>query len=265
VQDKLLFLHKVEKMRNTRPMILGHRGYSAQFPENSKLSFQEAWKYCDGIECDIQKSLDGEFVVIHDATTGRTAETSLQVNARTLDTLKSVRFDGEQVILTLVELLDLAPGNSIINIELKHETITPVDCPAIIDLIHRHGSHLTVIVSSFEPDLLHGFRREGIQTGLLLGEDNRDNSIMNVLCIVTRIKPVFCNLPVQMFERLGIRKARLICRLLSLLVKGLIFWTVNSEIEYNRVSKFAKMIITNEVELLVSLQSKDKKRGMGHD
>ena len=51
-----------------------HRGYSAKYPENTKLAFQKAIDTlgCDGIELDVHETKDGELVVIHDATLDRT-------------------------------------------------------------------------------------------------------------------------------------------------------------------------------------------------
>ncbi|GBG08537.1 hypothetical protein PAT3040_03124 [Paenibacillus agaridevorans] len=50
-----------------------HRGYSDCFPENTMLAFREAIKAgADGIEMDVHKSADGEYVMMHDPTVDRT-------------------------------------------------------------------------------------------------------------------------------------------------------------------------------------------------
>ena len=41
-----------------------HRGYSAKYPENTKLAFQKAIDTlgCDGIELDVHETKDGELI-----------------------------------------------------------------------------------------------------------------------------------------------------------------------------------------------------------
>ena len=54
-------------MKKKLPKILAHRGYSQKFPENTLLAFNKAFENnADGIECDLQKSKDNKFVIIHD-------------------------------------------------------------------------------------------------------------------------------------------------------------------------------------------------------
>ena len=47
--------------------VLGHRGYSGEYPENTMLAFQKAFETgCDGVELDVQLSKDGIPVIMHD-------------------------------------------------------------------------------------------------------------------------------------------------------------------------------------------------------
>ena len=53
--------------------LLGHRGFSGNYPENTMLAFQKAIEAgADGVELDVQFSKDGKLVVIHDETLDRT-------------------------------------------------------------------------------------------------------------------------------------------------------------------------------------------------
>ena len=51
-----------------------HRGFSAKWPENTKLAFEKAIETpgCDGIELDVHQTMDGVPVIIHDASLDRT-------------------------------------------------------------------------------------------------------------------------------------------------------------------------------------------------
>lgn len=55
-----------------RPLILAHRGLSAEAPENTLAAFRLAVERgMPGIELDVRLSADGELAVIHDGYTGR--------------------------------------------------------------------------------------------------------------------------------------------------------------------------------------------------
>ena len=57
----------------TTPLIIGHRGASADAPENTMAAFREAIAVgADGIEFDVRLTRDGVPVVIHDSTLRRT-------------------------------------------------------------------------------------------------------------------------------------------------------------------------------------------------
>ncbi|HID07521.1 MAG TPA: glycerophosphodiester phosphodiesterase, partial [Armatimonadetes bacterium] len=56
-----------------RPIVIGHRGFSARYPENTLLSFRKAVELgVDGVELDVRLSKDGMAVLMHDATVDRT-------------------------------------------------------------------------------------------------------------------------------------------------------------------------------------------------
>ena len=85
------------------PWILGHRGAPWDAPENTIPSLQEALNLgLDGIEYDLQRTLDGEAVLLHDDTLGRTTDGSGLVTERSLAELfhldagawHSPRFEG---------------------------------------------------------------------------------------------------------------------------------------------------------------------------
>ena len=76
------------------PEVVSHRGESLDRPENSMAAFRLAFERgVDGVECDVYCTSDCVPVIIHDATTGRTAGsgTNLTVTSSTWDQLKDVR------------------------------------------------------------------------------------------------------------------------------------------------------------------------------
>lgn len=68
--------------------IQGHRGYSELYPENTMLAFQKCYESgAYGIETDVRKTADGEFILIHDNTVNRTTNGTGLVSAMTYDSI----------------------------------------------------------------------------------------------------------------------------------------------------------------------------------
>jgi len=73
------------------PLIIGHRGFRARYPENTMAAFAGAVDAgADMIEFDVQLSSDGIPVVIHDRTLDRTTNGSGPVTSHTLSQLKKL-------------------------------------------------------------------------------------------------------------------------------------------------------------------------------
>ena len=116
------------------PLCFAHRGARAHAPENTLLAFALAFDLgADAIECDVQRSRDGQLVIIHDGTVDRTTEGTgyvvelSQAELRGLDAGRAWRLP--QRIPTLEETLALVWERAgAINLEVKGETLD--DCLA---------------------------------------------------------------------------------------------------------------------------------------
>jgi glycerophosphoryl diester phosphodiesterase len=146
-----------------RPLILGHRGASAEAPENTLAAFRLAMAQgADGVELDAWRCATGEVVVIHDPDARRVAGDGLRVAEASLAALrdldvgawKGARFRGERIPL-LAEVLEAFPGARI-NVELKGPDRRVAAAAA--EVIRRAGAAERVIVSSFHARLLRAFR-----------------------------------------------------------------------------------------------------------
>ena len=154
-----------------RPLIGGHRGNPARFPENTLASFRSAIEAgVDIIECDVHLSADDQLLVIHDHTLQRTTNGRGRVRNHTLSQLRSLDAgDGERIPL-LEEVVELARDRVGLAIELK---LLPVRYPGIealvVDLLRRAGTVEQTSVISFQ----HGAAKRvkqlepGLQTGVL--------------------------------------------------------------------------------------------------
>lgn len=136
--------------------LYAHRGFRAAWPENTLLSFEKAIATgCGAIELDVQLSLDGELVVIHDETVDRTTSGSGQVAGMTLAELQALDTGGGQRIPTLEEYFELLAGlpgggGVVTNIELKNSVIPyPGMEEKVLTLVRRYGHAGRVLFSSF--------------------------------------------------------------------------------------------------------------------
>lgn len=67
-------------------LVVGHRGSSFAYPENTILAFDKAIEEgAKGIELDLWKTSDGEFAVVHDATVNRTTNGTGTISNLTWD------------------------------------------------------------------------------------------------------------------------------------------------------------------------------------
>jgi len=161
-----------------RPLILGHRGASAEAPENTLAAFRLALaRGADGVELDVWRCATGEIVVIHDEDTGRTCGMRCAVPDAPLSALRALdagawkgeRFRAERIPL-LSEVLEALPG-AVINVELKARTGRPD--PGLAQGVARALADARAgeraIVSSFDFRLVAAFREASprVATGLL--------------------------------------------------------------------------------------------------
>ena len=157
--------------------ILGHRGASADAPENTLRAFQLALAQgADGVELDVRLCASGEVVVFHDASLdrlvgrpGRVADTPWS----TLRTLEVRTGNGTAPIPLLSEVLEALPRTAFINVELKGDAgwFRLATRVARLLLEGKHEPH--VVVSSFQPLCLLALaaRGPGLRRGYLLEPD----------------------------------------------------------------------------------------------
>ncbi len=230
------------------PLVLGHRGYRSRFPENTLLAFREALGAgADGIECDLQKSSDGRYVVIHDPRTARTAGRDLEVSASTLEQLLELDFGRGERIPTLEDLLRALPAGAWLDLELKSETITLSDCEPIARILDASFPRSNLMVSSFEPELLRPFRARGFRVGLLVGEEAAQLGMRALASTLLRLRPQYVNLPVDMLQALGARRSRWIAAVLRAAGFSLLYWTVNEPEQILFAAERAQILVTDDV------------------
>lgn len=159
--------------------ILAHRGYSAKYPENTLIAFEEAAKLdVWGVEFDVHLTKDHQIVVIHDEKINRTSNGKGFVKDMTLEELRAFdfgawfapEFAGQQ-IPTLAEVLNVFKStHHQINIEIKSDIFEYPGIEALIaSEIHAFGLEQRVILSSFNHESIARFQQilPNVKTALL--------------------------------------------------------------------------------------------------
>jgi glycerophosphoryl diester phosphodiesterase len=109
------------------PLIIAHRGASAEQVENTLEAFRRAVALdADGIELDVQITRDGVPVVFHDASLRRLAGIPGSLVASNWADLRRTPLKGGRSIPRLTDVLRLTRGLVVVQIELKSGPIAPV-------------------------------------------------------------------------------------------------------------------------------------------
>ncbi len=167
--------HTIKVERNFEHMI-GHRGASGLYTENTNLSFIEgSLRSYYGLECDVHPTKDGVIVVNHDSTLKRVVGLDLFIPDYTYSELREIEFpihykehptpvhepkSKECHIVTLKEYLEICKsGGKKSIIELK-DTIKEEDIKKVLDIVKDADYLDNAIFISFYPGLLVKLKKE---------------------------------------------------------------------------------------------------------
>jgi glycerophosphoryl diester phosphodiesterase len=238
-----------------RPLLIGHRGYPARYPENTLAAFEGAMQAgCDMIELDVTLTRDRKVVVIHDDTLDRTTTGRGPVKGHTLEAIRAfdagswfdARFAAERVP-ELTEVLRLTAGRCILNVEIKEsafETAYPPDAieHQVVKLVQTSGALDRVIISSFDRRILERVAAMDAPPAIAyISDHGADQSVLDMLRAIKAFSwhPRFSILTrdqVDMLHAVGLR----------------VFpWTINTAAEAQKVLALGvDGLICNELDVM---------------
>ena len=170
-----------------KPRMIAHRGCSGLEMENTASAFVAAgnrsyW----GIETDVHVTLDGQYIIIHDDTTGRVAMDDLPVEDSSFEVLRSLRLkdrDGrpgrrDLILPSLREYVQICKKYDKFSVlELKNP-MEPRHVDGIIDAVQAEGWLEHTVFISFALDNLIFLRsRLPHQKAQLLIEEPRPDLV----------------------------------------------------------------------------------------
>ncbi len=230
------------------PWAIAHQGGGELWPENTLYAFAKAEELgVDVLEMDLRATVDGEIVVMHDASVDRTTDGSGRVDQMALAEIRELdagyRFEdasGEFPHrgrgLTVPTLEEVLSRFSMARLIVEMKEFTPELVARLCGIIEEGGATERVLVASFDHDSMRVFRQEcptvatsaTMHEGLLLYQLNRMR-----LASLYRSPAVALQIP----EKIGERRV-LELRLLELAdafnVKIQV-WTIDEEADMERL------------------------------
>ncbi|GAA0421699.1 glycerophosphodiester phosphodiesterase [Agaribacter marinus] len=216
---------------------IGHRGYPAKYPENTKSSFQAAidLNYTH-IELDVHLSKDGIPVVMHDHKIDRMTNGKGEIREYTLKELRNFTINDMEVIPTLEEVLLIAKDRVTVSIELKNPKLYNNMEEIVCSVIEDTNMMDQVYIISFDQQALMRLRNisDKLEIGLLVNKFKRSHfrtiEKLGAKYIAVRydgIKESYIN----KCEQKGIQ---------------LIVWTVNSMESMEYYNQFPSVLVTTD-------------------
>jgi len=156
--------------------IIAHRGFSGRYAENTEPAFWAARAVgADAVECDVQCTADGVWVLFHDRSLRRKVGLSGRVPDRRWDDLRGrlvrVRRRPPAPLMTLADLAERLPPTEIF-VEVKVLPGRPYERAQLrefVRILEAHPEHAWRVITADRPTLeLLGSLAPGLPRGLVL-------------------------------------------------------------------------------------------------
>ena len=160
---------------------VAHRGASAQFPENTLLSFRKAIEQgVDALEIDIHRTADDELVVLHDSTLERTTNGRGNVCDHNLQEIRQLDAGQGEKVPLLTEVIQLARESQIrLCVEIKGATETEelAIAEGVIRTLEATDFLSQTIVTSFSSKSLLHAKSLSPEVSTMLDPSPQDGSL----------------------------------------------------------------------------------------
>jgi glycerophosphoryl diester phosphodiesterase len=159
----------------TKTRIIGHRGASGQELENTLPSFERAIAAgAPIIEFDVHTTLDGVFVICHDANLERVSDSNKRIKDLTAQELRVISLHNGSYIPHLTEVLDLLRKHHVAAIVEAKTIKEPEQFCQILDAY----TDMQLTVASFNHGLLATIRNLRPQLRIYLAEAHRPVAVL---------------------------------------------------------------------------------------
>ena len=224
--------------------VIAHRGAAGRAPENTMAAVKAAIEdKTDWVEIDVQETVDGKVVVVHDSDFMKLAGVDLKVWDGTLEEIQAIDVGSwfapefaDQRTPTLIDVLKESKGKAQVVIELKYYGHDEQLEQRVIDIVEQLGMTEEVAIMSLKYDGVQKVRklRPDWDTGLLSAQvlGNMGNLDVDFLAVnMAMASPTF----IRSNQAAG---------------KRVLVWTVNDKMSmFRMMSLGVDGIITDEPAL----------------
>lgn len=170
----------------TDTLIIGHRGYNSEFPENTLASFAGAIDIgVDYVETDVQMTKDGRIVLFHDDNLIRLAGIDGKIADYTYEELQQIdvgswfdaTYAGER-IPSLEEFLELVqPSGCMIYLELKDIGMVEGFEQAVLNITEQYGMTDRCVFASFQYQYLQHLKQMNENVAILYNTNSAKTTL----------------------------------------------------------------------------------------
>lgn len=139
-------------------LVIGHRGFSFDYPENTILGISKSYEHgANGAEVDVKVTSDKEFVLMHDHTVNRTTNGTGRVDSLSLSEIKNLdagswkdqQFAGrsDTKVPTLEEAFDLIRNKDVfLFLHTNTSAFNQTDTERLLDYINQSGLKEKIVI-----------------------------------------------------------------------------------------------------------------------
>jgi len=234
-----------------RVEITAHRGNSSVAPENTLAAFRAAMDaHATHAELDVQRTRDGEVIVLHDRDLMRMAGDPRRIVDLTMADLAGIdvglkygaAFRGERVP-SLAAVIDLVRGAIKLNVELKYNAPDPLLASAVVEVLRQKDFLDQAVITSLNAAALREIKaiEPRLKTGQIVaaavGDVSRADA--NFLCLNSA------------------RPSSAMVRRAHAAGKEVHVWTVNSaEVVLRMIERGVDNIVTDDPALAMQIVQK---------
>ena len=150
------------------PLVFAHRSFGDHGPDNSLYAVERALEAgMDGVDVDGQLTRDGELVIFHDLSVDRLTSDTGKVADKTLQEMLVLDLGPAYnpslrgaYVRTFEDFVQAVKGRGVLMVELKVTGLGPTAIERrAVEIIRRHDAYEDVVLSSFNPLVLHRLKR----------------------------------------------------------------------------------------------------------
>lgn len=188
-------LNKLNNLDDDYVLVVAHRGDWRYAPENSIPAIKNAINMgVDIVEVDIQRTEDGRFILMHDATLNRTTTGKGKISEWTLDSIRTLRLKNgigiktKEIVPTLEEALLIMKDKILINLDKADRYFDE-----IFPILEKTGTtHQVIMKGNKSVEAVHKLYGDYLNSVIYMPIVNldKDNAEQQIDLFVEQLKPI---------------------------------------------------------------------------